>query len=98
MASPESTLIATSGTVLRPALRTAICSCEVWASRCGLGKVARTTWTGKLPDGSLASWRAPPQPPAATSATSADAPIPAIASLVLPSALTAGRRYHEIRG
>src|SRR5439155_2770527 len=86
------------GAVLRPALRTAICSWDFWASRWLSGNVARTTWIGKFPDGSLASWRWLPPHPAAVSASRAAAPVPAASSRVLPRSLTAGRRYHGIRG
>ena len=59
------------GIIFCPAFRTMICIVEFFASDCLLGKLARTTFTGKLPFASLLScdWL-PPQPVA----TSADAP------------------------
>ena len=90
----ELTVTATLGTASWPVLRTAITKRSDLARCCLVGKLALTTSTWKVPDGSAASWRVPPPQPATASAA-APATIPAKrhANAVDPS--TAAGTYHR---
>ena len=69
-AANELTVTAMLGTVSLPVLRTAMTKRADLARCCLVGKLALTTPTWKVPDGSSASWRVPPpQPATATAAT-----------------------------
>src|SRR6202011_3960243 len=72
----EFTVTATSGTVRLPSLRTAIVMVARLASAWLEGNEDLTMLTGKVPDGSLASWRVPPQAPRTRGSVSVSA-IPA---------------------
>ena len=95
-AANELTVTATLGTVSLPVLRTAMTKRSGLARCCLVGKLALTTATWKVPDGSSASWRRPPpQPATANAATLAAMRAQRHANTVDPS--TAAGTYHRLR-